>query len=154
ELRQSDDRCTETPMSTSRRDQQTAGRSNSTHAASDIGHSTNIRFVPPTLRSGVPDRAGAYVHAGTADRHGPIVRAEMTHLSPAVYESILDVLGEAAAAESASPFPEEVAAALRRALGCDAVAYWERTQRDGIIEESVDADDRDSRLRVWQRYPL
>jgi DNA-binding CsgD family transcriptional regulator len=78
----------------------------------------------------------------------------MAHLRPAVYESILDVLREAAATESTRAFPEEAARALRRTLGCDAVAYWECTQRDGVIETSVDADDRDGRLRVWERYPL
>jgi DNA-binding CsgD family transcriptional regulator len=78
----------------------------------------------------------------------------MTRLRTAVYESILDVLREAATADSAHPFPEEVAGALRRALGCDAVAYWEGTERDGLIDWSVDADDRDNRLQVWRRYPL
>jgi DNA-binding CsgD family transcriptional regulator len=76
----------------------------------------------------------------------------MTRLRTAVYESILDVLHEAARAESVRPFPEEVAGALRRALGCDAVAYWEGTEREGLLDMSVDADDRDNRLRVWQRY--
>jgi DNA-binding CsgD family transcriptional regulator len=71
-----------------------------------------------------------------------------------VYESILDVIREAAASESSRPFPEEVAGALRRALGCDAVAYWEGTERDGLIDWSVDADDCDNRLQVWRRYPL
>jgi DNA-binding CsgD family transcriptional regulator len=78
----------------------------------------------------------------------------VTRLTPAVYESILDVLRETAAAESTHAFPQEVVAALRRTLGCDAVAYWECTRSDGVIDTSVDADDRDNRLRVWQRYPL
>jgi DNA-binding CsgD family transcriptional regulator len=75
-------------------------------------------------------------------------------LRPAVYESILDVLLEAATTESTRPFPEEVARELRRALGCDAVAYSEWTQREGLVESSVDADDRVERLRVWRGYPL
>jgi DNA-binding CsgD family transcriptional regulator len=78
----------------------------------------------------------------------------MTRLTPAVYESILEVLRESATAESTRAFPEDVAAALRRTLGCDAVVYWECTKRDGIIDTSVDADDHENRLRVWQRYPL
>jgi DNA-binding CsgD family transcriptional regulator len=78
---------------------------------------------------------------------------EMTRLKPAVYESILGVLREASEAESVRPFPEEVAGALRRALGCDAVAYREWTQRDGMLESSVDAEDRASRVLVWHLYP-
>jgi hypothetical protein len=78
----------------------------------------------------------------------------MTRLRPAVHESILEVLGEAATAQSTRPFPEEVAGALRRALGCYAVACWECTQREGVTETSVEADDRDNRLQVRQRYPL
>jgi DNA-binding CsgD family transcriptional regulator len=78
----------------------------------------------------------------------------MTQLRPAAYESILDVLRETAVAESVHPFPFEVGAALRRALGCGAVAYWEGTERDGLLDASVDAEDRDNRLRVWEQYPL
>jgi hypothetical protein len=44
----------------------------------------------------------------------------MTRHSPAVYESILHVVREATTAESTRPFSEELAGALRHALGCDA----------------------------------
>jgi DNA-binding CsgD family transcriptional regulator len=77
----------------------------------------------------------------------------MTRLEPALYESILGVLRAATEAESVRPFPEEMAGALRRALGCDAVAYREWTQRDGIVESSVDADDCADRVSAWQQYP-
>jgi DNA-binding CsgD family transcriptional regulator len=78
----------------------------------------------------------------------------MTRLKPAAYESILDVLRAAIDAESVRPFPEDVARALRRALGCDAVAYREWTQREGMLEWSVDAEDRADRVRAWQQYPM
>jgi DNA-binding CsgD family transcriptional regulator len=77
----------------------------------------------------------------------------MTRLRPAAYESILDVLRAAMEAESVCPCPEEVAGALRRALGCDAVSYREWTQCDGMLESSVDADDRADRVNAWRQYP-
>lgn len=77
----------------------------------------------------------------------------MIRLKPSVYESILDVLREASEADSRCPFPEEVAGALRRALGCEAVAYREWTQRDGMLESSIDADDRADRVAIWSLYP-
>ena len=77
----------------------------------------------------------------------------MTRLQPAVYESILDVLRAATEAESVRPFPEEVAGVLRRAVRCDAVSYREWTERDGIVESSVDADDLADRVAAWELYP-
>ncbi|MBV9334852.1 MAG: helix-turn-helix transcriptional regulator [Solirubrobacterales bacterium] len=78
----------------------------------------------------------------------------MNRLKPAAYESILDVLREASVAQSTRPFTEEVAEALRRALGCEAVAYYEWTERDGILDSSVVPDDRADRVSAWQLYPL
>jgi DNA-binding CsgD family transcriptional regulator len=60
----------------------------------------------------------------------------------------------AAATEGPRPFPEPVAAALRRVVPCDTVAYREWGRNRALVDESYAVDDLADRLPIWRRYPF